>query len=413
MKILSFSTVIALMLLLSPNSSYAQDFGLLNDLMNQLNQSQRTDFSDKLQNSDLGNLGDGLQGSGVMDSLNTLTGSATNPIGDLNDISEAWGAGNDFLGDLIDSTNNDTLNIDGLLGEYNNVNGVWNQNVDSLTNIFDQYGGNLGDGGSLDDPPGQAFDSTGSFLNNLDTVSAGGLGGTRFNNILNQLFSRNMFSDLELAYGQKTATSGFYQQSNSNSNEIQVVRVGSVPSFQNAWESRWHAATSFTDETTTTSPDGTVTTQKDYKALVLDFDYAIMYNPGFSFGSLSFRYMSGLGIESAMYVPSFADGSTARSAARVGRSTGFAPQLSTGFSLTQGDITTYAIASAAYGSVVNGNGNEYSSFKFEAGVRYSNLINVRYSVGEQNWTANLSGNGKRVNTSSQFTIGLILDSMFR
>ena len=411
--------IAALLLLITSFTVGAQVDPILGSILNQLDSNQRADYFTNLNGTDLDGLGDGLDDSGVIDSLINLI-DGDNPIANLDSLPEEWMGGRDFLTELIDSTNRDTLNIDAMLGGFDHVNGEWNNNFDSLGGIFDNYSDELmggTDGLDVDDPPGQDFDSLFSQIQ-YDTFSNGGVGGERFGEIVNNLFNKDLYTDLELAYGQKSAGILFYDEENSNKNEIQVVRVGSVPSFSTLWESRWHASGSFTNATTTTNPDGTPNTTSGFNPLVMDFDYAIMYNPGFSFGGTSFRYISGVGIEAAMYAPSHSSTATNTNArnSRIGNTTGYGPQLSTGFSLTQGDLTTYAIASVAYGSVVCGEmlDHNYSSIKYEAGIRYSNLINVRYAVGEQSWTADLADDtGKRVRTRQQFTVGLILDTLFQ
>ena len=427
----SIQTLIGILILsFSPLVSHAQDFGLLHSILDQLDSTQRADYITKLFNDldvdetvdslnfSVDDLGDGLDDSGVVDSLTQLI-SGDNPIAGLDSLSFEWMNGRDYLSDLVDSTNSDTFDISTILGEYDFVNGQWNQNLDSLTNIFDTTKAEITiiDDLDVDDPPSQDFDSLSTYFNpGIDTTTTGGLGGDRFDRILGLLFSRDLFTNLELAYGQKNANIRFYNEPRANKSEVQVIRVGSVPSFKSLWEARWHASGSFTNSTTTILPDGTSSIRQEFNPLVMDFDYAVMYNPGFRFGPLSFRYISGLGIEAAMYAPSHFSTLNANTSRRLGNTVGYGPQISTGFSLTQGDITTYAIASAAYGSVVCGDmlDHNYSSIKYEAGVRYSNIINIRYSVGEQSWTADLDDNtGKRVRTDQRFTVGLMLESLFK
>lgn len=411
--------LIGVLFFLTPNITTAQDFSLFHSILDQLNEEQRKDFLDKIGGGvDNDNLGDGLDGSGVVDSLAKLV-AGDNPIMDMDDFDFQWGEGRDYLSGLIDSTNNDTLDVSNLLGEYDFINGAWDENLDSLEGIFDDFNDDISVVNDLevDDPPSQDIDTLYSFFaNDVDSTSTGGLGGVRFNNIIDRLFSRDMFSDLELAYGVRDADINFYQNPSMLLGKVQVIRVGSVPSFKSLWETRWHVAHSFTSETISTLGDGSVVTTDVYQPLTADFDYSVMYNPGFSFGPLTFRYISGIGIEAGMLAPSFADRTTASSSSRVGNTFGYGPQVSTGFSLSQGDITTYAIAKATYGRVVCGDqlDHDYSSVKFEAGVRFAKAINIRYSIGDQSWTAELPNTtGKRISYGQQFTIGMILDSLFK
>ncbi len=64
----------------------------------------------------------------------------------------------------------------------------------------------------------------------------------------------------------------------------------------------------------------------------------------------------------------------------------------------------------SYGQVANCPDHNYRSYKFEAGARFGKSINLRYSVGKQNW-AQLDN--KQVNTKQQFTIGLLTSSLFK
>lgn len=404
----------ALLVFTFQNSTAQND--LLHRILDQLTDTQRTDFFDNLGNFDLDSLGVGLNGSGVVDSLN---GTVLNglPFSGIDSLNFEWGAGRDSLVETIMALGNDSLNLDSILNLYDDINTTWLSNLDSLSNQFGNYQDSLSSNNTVDDPPAQSFDSLLVRLpSDADSLYTGSFGGDRLQGIVDQLFNKNTFTYLELAYGKTSANLQFYDEVNDRLEEIDIIRIASVPTFETIFESRWHGSASFYTSKST-NPDTGVEEKTGFKPFIFNFDYAIMYNPGFTFGGISFRYLTGLGFEASVLSPSFAATQPATMGYnRLGNTFGYGPQLSTGFSATEGNITTYALASTAIGSVVCFDflDHAYTSRKFEAGIRYADAINLRYALNLQSWTADLDAStGKNVRTTSEVTVGVILDELFK
>ena len=405
----------------------AQETGLFGSLFSQMDSLERDEFLSNLDsllsgnftdddgNLIIGSLGDSLTSTGVVDSLNIMMGD-TNQIANLDSLMNQWSEGHDSLTTLFASDGLDSLSRDTLLGQFDFTNGVWNTNVDSLGGIFTDYQDslNLGNGISTDGLPSPGIGNIFNDLNgSLDSTATTGLGG--FEDVINDLFSSALFTNLEIAYGRKEANVEYYGQTYQTGLEAtQLVRVGSVPSFDKLWESRWHAMASWTpEEFLTGGGDPTLTNiNKDgFAPFVLEFEFASMYNPGFSFGSTAgARVITSLGMEFATYAPAHIDASKPHSLDNVGYTTGFGPQIGTGFATRFGKLTSYATGTFALGRVNGADAYAYRSMKFEAGTRFGDAINVRYSVGQQDWALDAN---KRVNTRQQFTIGLLTDSLFK
>lgn len=410
-----------------PQQANAQETGLFGPLFSQMDSLERDEFLSNLDsllsgnftdgdgNLIIGSLGDSLTSTGVIDSLNIMMGG-TNPIANIDSLMNQWGAGRDSLTNLFSSGGIDSLSRDTLLGQFDLTSGVWNTNVDSLGGLFTDYRDslNLGNGISTDGLPSPGIGTIFNDLNtSLDTTATSGLGG--FEDVIDDLFSSALFTNLEIAYGRKQTDVGYYGQSYQTGLEAtQLVRVGSVPSFDKLWESRWHAMASWTPEEFLTGggdPTSTNINKDEFAPFVLEFEFASMYNPGFSFGSTAgARVITSLGMEFATYVPAHVDPSNPGSADNVGYTTGFGPQVGTGFATRFGKLTSYATGTFALGRVNGSDEYAYRSMKFEAGTRFGDAINVRYSVGQQDWA---SDSNKRVNTRQQFTIGLLTDSLFK
>lgn len=404
----------------------AQESGLFGSLYGQMDSIERQsflgnldsllsgDFTDDSGELILGNLGNGIIDSGVIDSLNSLR-DGSNPISDLDALTSEWGAGRDTLSGFLAGNGIDSTGQADLLGQFDITNSNWDMNTDSLGDIFDDYQDDLDPGSevNIDGPPSPGIGNIFNDLNNsLDTTATSGLGG--FSSVINDLFNSSLFTDLEIAYGRKKADVGYYGTGYSTGMEsTQVVRIGSVPSFDKLWESRWSASASWTPEEFLTGggdPTSTPTNEGGFSPLVFDFEFASMYNPGFSFGNIAgARVITSLGMEMSTYAPAHIDPSLQRTANNVGYTTGFGPQVGTGFATRVGQVTSYAMGTFALGRV-NGAGYDYQSMKFEAGTRFGDKINLRYSVGQQDWSLDAN---KRVNTRQQFTVGVLTSSLFK
>jgi len=402
---------------------------MFSSVLTQLDSSERTNFfsnldtllfanfSDTTQNFDgvnFGNLGDSLVLSGVTDSLtNLITGD--NPFGHIDSLSSQWTHGSDSLSGLFGTAGLDSLDIDSILTQYGNVNDVWNDRLGEINESFDDHQDNFDLYGniSLDGPPPAGIDSLFNDLTvSLDENPGAGLGG--FGQVINDLFSSDLFTDLEIAYGRKDAAVSYYNRDyHAALDRTQVIRVGSVPSFSRLWEARWHFGISWTPEDVRLNTDVNDPNHDadGFVPLTYDADFAAMFDPGFNFGDrLSARVITSLGMEVGTYAPAHRDPNRPASLNNVGNTTGYGPQVGTGFTTTYGAVTSYAMGTMSYGQVANCPEHTYRSYKFEAGARFGKSVNLRYSLGKQNWAEH---DNKEVNTRQQFTIGLLTSSLFK
>ena len=403
-----------------PNFSQAQDENLFHSFLDQLTDDQRNDFFDNLGTLDFDSLSIDLQNSGVLDSLTlvftTDSLSYDSLFSNIDSLNFEWGEGGDSLRTIISNLNNDSLNVDSIMSEYLRINDIWTGNLDSLNGQFGDYRDSLGIPNLDVDNLTPNFDSLFNDVpDNEDSLYTASFGGDRLTEIVNQLFNKQTFTRLELGYGKKSANLQFYDELTDEMESLDVIRIASVPTYATLWESRWHGSASFYSSRFT-DPDTGVEVKNEFNPFVFNFDYAMMYNPGFNIFGISARYLTGLGIEGSVLSPTFDEYKINPQVVRVGNTFGYGPQFSTGFAVTTGAIVTYANATLTYGSVVciDGLNHDYSNMKFEAGVRYSDAINVRYSFGNQRWTADLDENtGKNVKTTSEVTMSLVLESLFK
>lgn len=138
---------------------------------------------------------------------------------------------------------------------------------------------------------------------------------------------------------------------------------------------------------------------------------AFLYLPRFgSLGELgSFHLYTSIGIDLGTYVPSHANNHSPVEAARVGKTTGFGPEVGAGFVINYGDFSAYSYATIATGGVVNDLelNYDYDSSTLNAGIRFGNAVNVMYTSGVSSWAPRA---GKRTQFS-RFTVGVILDEL--
>lgn len=397
--------------------------GDLDDLIENLDSTQ-VDLFDSLLDSLNGDLlNDTLNNSGVMDSLNNVL-DGDNPIADLDSLFNDWHfAGDSLLGGFnvanLDSMEIplDSFDVDTILGEFANVNDIWNLNLDSLGNIFDGYQDSLDDNNiSVILPPGNSLDIVeDDILGALDSIELGN--GTGVANIFDQIFNQDLFSMVELAYGQKEAAIKYYNKGyHLGLDEVQVIRLGTVPRLETDWEANWSVTATWSDTTfwraDNTELAANIDPDKTLSPLTIDCNFGMTYQPKIVWLPTTpmtvIRMINTIGIDVNTYVPDHIYADIPATANNVGYTTSCGPQISTGFSITRGPLATYTMATMTYGVVGNSPYN-YTGLVFEAGVRYGNVVNVRYSRGSQDWA---EGN-KQVNTINQITVGLIIDSLFR
>jgi len=409
------------------NGSHAQIAGDFTDLLEQADSTQRADFLSMLEEMDvdLVDLNDSLNNSGVQAGLRDLL-QGENPIMDLDSLMEEWSVGRGLLFDGLNDAGTDSLEIDSVMGTFDHINDTWNENVVDLSTLFDEYSDDINDvndpNNPLDiivtDPKTDGLDSLEFDLEDAlenTEVNTGGL-----SDVIGQMFDEDLFSQFEIAYGRKAANIRYYDSSYELTMEdLQVLRIGTVPTFTADWEARWHMSGSWTgDENTGQIGNTEITSQAEDESIVnpltIDCDFAFMYNPRIAWFNgnaneiVNIRLMTSLGVEVATYVPDHINPNIAHTMDNVGFTTSCGPQVGTGFSVATGSIVLYTLGTVSYGVVGNSTYN-YTSMNFSAGVRFGNAINIRYSKGHQNWAPDKR---KRVNTLQQVTVGVILDELF-
>ena len=418
-----FITLVALFYL---NTSHAQIANDYSALLEQADSTQRADFLSMLENMDvdLVDLNDSLNNSGVQTGLYDLL-QGQNPIMNLDSLIEEWSVGRGLLLNGLTDMGTDPLEIDSVLVTFDNINDTWNENVVDLSTIFDEYSDDINNANDPSNPLGVTVtDPTSAGLDSLELDLENALENTDinpggFSDVIGQLFNENLFTQFEIAYGRKAVNVNYYSSNYSLTMEdLQVLRIGTVPTFASDWEARWHMSGSWSGEEVGPISNSEIVSQAENESIVnpltIDCDFAFMYNPKivwFNGGDgqmVTVRLITSLGVEVSTYVPDHINPDIPFTLDNEGFTTSCGPQLGTGFSVATGPITAYTLGTIAHGVVGNGPYN-YTSMNFTAGVRFGNAINIRYSMGHQDWAPDQN---KRVNTLQQFTVGVILDELF-
>ncbi|GEM_PF-2922632 len=426
----SFFTILALVFALSTVSYRANaQVDLLSDLFSQMDPGTYGFFFDNL---------DSLNGTwnpnqqGYDDLFNQLNNSLLDsiPPGNL-DSSYLFGldAGLDTLLVHLPGFGLSGVDEDTLLGELDWIYDIFGNNFDSLGGLFGQYHDSLSFDSSNWDVTIIGFDSLTNqgFQFLQDTVNlAGDLsnpnGPGGFANIMGQLFDVNLFPDLELAFGTQSGDFKYYDEKYSAT--AKVVRIGSVPRFDRKAkencnyllpnfpiEARWHVQLSWNDGergpnigdfNRNDSGNG-----KAFNPLLIFGDYALMATPDIgTLGNTSFRLITSLGTEFGTYAPSHDDYRRPFTSSNKGYMTGLGAQAGAGFAFTTGALTVYSIGTFAQGQALRcPKPYAYTSRRFEVGMRYGNIINVRYSNGFTSWQG---GDNRLARVRNQFTVGIIL-----
>ncbi|MEO1261550.1 MAG: hypothetical protein AAFZ15_22285 [Bacteroidota bacterium] len=333
-----------------------------------------------------------------------------------------------------------------ILGELDRIQDIFNMNFDSLGGLYGQYEDSLGTDPNWDvtilNYDEQVDTTFGLLQDSLDIITNGSMpddaGGIA--NILGDLFSQSLFSDLELAFG--TQSSNLKYWDDQYSADAKVLRVGSVPSFDRTVidgrdgifrvpiETRWHMEVSWINgripftvdnsqllspsESDNDNPEYNYNNSSDRKFNPLMFfgDFALMATPTVGqIGNTSFRLITSLGLEAATYAPAHREYNPSRTGINRGFATGFGPQVGSGFSIINGPVIVYTMGTITRGELLRSElPYTYQSTRFEAGIRYGNIINVRCSTGRVSWQEN---DNRRADIGHQVTIGIILDSLFR
>ncbi len=425
----SFFTILALAICLSTNSYRANaQVDLLSDLFGQLDSGTHGFFFNNLDSLNE-NWTPNQQGyDDVFNQLNNNLLDSIPPGNFDSSYLNGLGSGLDSLIAHLPGFNLPGPDEDTLLGELDWIGDILGNNFDSLGGLFGEYHDSLSFDSMNWDVTIIGFDSLNneSYLFLEDSANiAGSLsdpnGPGNFANILDQLFDVNLFPDLELAFGTQSADLKFYDDRYSAN--AKVARIGSVPRFDQdvlncnghapifPVEARWHVEVSWMDgnaRPTGADASGSGTDEgKGFNPLLFYGDYALMATPRIGkLGNTSFRLITSLGTEFGTYAPAHRDYAPPFTSHNKGYMTGLGAQAGAGFAFTTGSLTVYNIATFAEGQALRcAMPYPYTSRRYEVGMRYGNIVNVRYSTGYTSWQPD---ENRTANVKNQFTLGIIL-----
>lgn len=425
--VLLFSRVLLLLLVLSQTAN--AQWSLFADLLKQMDNNTFNQYFGNL--NDLDNTWDVDQEFGNV-LLNDLYSGLENPFpGGVLDSSflDVWDPAYDLLNDKLPGLGLSNDDQDTILGQFTFVQDIFGNNFDSLGGAFGQYQDELVFDSSnwnvviigFDDMTEANLDILQDSLDMFaDPTLVNGPGDV--SGIIGKLFDAVAFPDLELAFGIQQAKLKYWELPYAA--DAKVIRIGSVPRFnrnvQNCpgkpWrlpiEARWHVQASWTDTRPPAVGDAHASNNdaNKFNPLLLSGDFAMMAIPIVGrWGNTSFRLITSLGMEAGTYAPAHADYRPPFTLPNKGFATGFGPQLGGGFAMTTGLLTIYSIGTVTKGETFRSRlPYKYNAARYEVGMRYGNIINVRYSVGDISWQ---SFENRTAKINNQLTIGLILSEL--
>ncbi|MBI1223649.1 MAG: hypothetical protein GC192_00300 [Bacteroidetes bacterium] len=421
----SLMASVALMFFLALANRANAQVDLLSDLFSQmdpsLGQVLQNNF-DSLNNA--GNLNQNADNE-LFDQLNDHLLNDIPPGNFDANFQSELGSGLDTLLFHLPGLNLPTGDQDVLLSDIDWINNILNNNSDSLAGLFGQYNDSLYfdpswdvtiiDSDDLNEEGNQFLADSINMA--FDLSNPDGLGN--FGSISDQLFDFNLFHDIELAFGTQDANLSYWGYNYSKRSK--VFRIGSVPRFDKKVfnnngrtpifpvEARWHAEVSWfsgSDNTPSdTNPDAGI--GRAFNPLLLFGDYSLMATPIIGqLGNTTFRLITSLGTEFGTYAPAHQDFRRPYTSNNKGYATGIGAQAGSGFAFSTGRLTVYSIATFAKGQTQkSAKTYPYSHVRYEVGMRYGNLINVRYSSGSSSWQ---TGGNRTAEVKNQFTVGIIL-----
>ena len=413
---------------LTPENQLKAQWGLLTSLLSQTDSSTLQNFSSNQNTLNAGFEIDHTMGNVVWGNLLDALGGS-NPGGVLDQgYLDDLGTGYDLLTDKLPGLGLSPVDEDTLLGEVQNVLNIFNNNSDSLGNILNTNGGNLtfdssnwslvilGFDGMADQQFGILQDSFG-----MSMAAANPLGPHDLTGLMDMLFSADLFPDLELAFGTQVLDLNYWELPYSR--EARLVRLGSVPRFQKRAmdckdgilrlpiEARWHVEASWSNDRAPTLADPVgKSSEREFNPLVLDGDFAMMAIPVVGrWGNTVFRMITSVGMEFGTYAPAHADYAPPFSLPNRGFATGFGPQMGAGFAMVTGDLVIYTYGTMAHGEMFRTDQDyNFDSKYWNAGIRYGNIVNVRYRMGDLSWQTH--GN-RTAKLRSEITVGIILSEL--
>lgn len=326
-------------------------------------------------------------------------------------------------GELESFLNNDTLSTADsttLSSSFFNLNEIWNNNYDSLNANTGPFVNLNSDSLNVDFSGGDTrweqyqgpwLQTYRELYNNeltpaILSTENGGLDS------LQEVADNSFFSsalDFEIGFGNAWNDINFYEESYQT--QSMVVRIASVPSFKTPLELRWALEGSFFFESQNAGDDQGVSLLEGFNPLRYSGNVALLYLP--RFGSIgdagSFHLYTSIGMDLGAYMPSHANNQSQVEANRIGKTTGFGPQIGAGFVVNYSALSLYSYGTVTTGRVVDdlGLNYRYDAASINAGIRFGNAVNAMFTSGVGNWAPK---DGKHT-VYSQFTIGIILDEL--
>lgn len=375
----------------------------------------------QLSDFDLGMASDSMfhylnAGSGSVEPTDSLTG--------------VWQSGQNDLDGFIDSANLSSEDSVLVYQDFGHINDVWNNEYDSLNAVIGTYQDTItnldevgmGDGViRFDQYAGKWHQAYLCLLNNGLPMAQGASSHAGVNNIdIEGLLDTTLLSsllDFEIAFGQEWAEVNFFNESYNVRSSL--LRIASVPKYNQIMEMRWALEGSFfnndEDILNLTELSNNNSLAEGMNPFICSANFALMYLP--SFGSIgdngTFRLYTSIGIDLGVYAPSHADyehpSPNARQdfSDRVGLTSGYGPQIGAGFVVNYSDFSFYSYGTVARGEVIGESEYVYNATTINAGIRYGDAINIRYTLGDSSWAPD----GNKSAKFSRFTIGVILDEI--
>lgn len=395
------------------------NLGPLLDLFTESEQNNFTNELHQLGDSLIYNPYDGFRLSNIdltipVDSLFFYLGQGT--IGQTDSLTDIWSMNQDMLNNYLGTNDVSPVDSSSLTTAFTNINNVWNTDYDSLNTVITSYQDSLSDANE------QTFSSwatafpllTGDWLlsynqllnNQLPAVLSGNTnqGVDSLTEVLDSTLFANGY-DFEMAFGQEWSQVHFWGERYSARSSL--VRIATVPRFNQTIETRWAIEGSFFNSSEDLFDENSASLDQGINPFICSANFAMMYLPRLATlrgGKGDFRIYTSVGMDLGTYAPSHANSLYAD---RVGNTTGYGPQIGAGFVLDYSDIVLYSYATYARGNVVDAENYKYNASTLNAGIRLGNAINVRYTLGESVWAVD---DQKRA-TFSRLTVGVILDSL--
>jgi hypothetical protein len=397
----------------------AQTWGDFSNLLNQINEEKRNEYLKNLQSLQAANQGV-YNFSGILDSLDGAV-NGTNPTSGVYSQLPTDSLVRDSLLQFLSQSGFASFDSLSIIAQYDSIIAAWQIRQDSLLNIFGQTQG------SVDGSIGLPTDYTGQFWDwrfNVDslvqnqasafdaTTPPTGLGG--FEEVFKELFDGSVFSRIEFNAGNQFAKTNYYglrEELNAP-----VIGLRTIEAFDRVWEPRWRVSMSWFNNKTNSTNEGVSQQNEGINPFIMNGSFDIMFNPQIVDGGGSdVRFITLLGVEVGTYAPAHRNAAIPRTLDNKGYTTGWGPVIGAGLTTTVGGNTVYALGSTAFGDVVCNpdqmrSNYRYRSNRMEAGVRFNNLVTVRYEMAlSTNW----ANDGDKHVRYHQVTVGLPTTGLFK